>query len=149
MKLKLQGKYLAPIDQLLFDLKLKNRKDSRSRTKLKKLIVRKLKEFEEDRKTLIEAYAEKDEEGNPKVNEQGSYLFPSGLPKKLKEELDELGDELVIIEGGEYVNHITGMKKVLENEEIDIELSGSEADAYDHLLDAYEEAEKGVKNNGN
>lgn len=144
MKLKLTGKYLAPIDKLLFDLKIKGSKETRSRSKLKKLVMRKLKEYQEDQRELLEKYAEKDKDGNPKTSEQGNYIIPSNQ-KELQEELNELGEEAAVIEGGEYVNHISTMKEVLEN--IDIELSGVQAEAYDHLLDAYEAAEQQKEGN--
>lgn len=134
MEIKIENKYLTAVNNLLFNLKLKG-KQTRARSKFLKLVLKKIEEFNEDEKTLVKEYAILDKEGEPIViDDRYDIKDLKGYGKAVK----ELNDEVAIISGGEYVNSFEELKTVLDN--LDIELEGADAVAYDLLMDAFEDA---------
>ena len=103
-----------------------------------KLINRKHEEYVADIKALTKEYAELDEAGNPIPLNETMYKVTENMSIECQNEVNKLGKEVAIIEGGEYVNQFKTIKTVLEN--YDEEMEGFKAEAYDVLLDAFEEA---------
>ena len=133
MEIKIENKYLTAVNNLLFNLKLKG-KQTRARSKFLKLVLKKIEEFNEDEKTLVKEYAKLDKDGEPIVNgDRYDIEDLKGYGKAVK----ELNDEVAIISGSEYVNSFEELKTVLDN--LDIELEGADALAYDLLMDAFED----------
>lgn len=140
MQIKFQGDYLVAVNNFLFNFKAKGRK-SIARSKLLKLVEKKIKEFNEDEKMIIKEFAKLDEDGEPIILDGNRYDIDDlkGYAKAVK----ELNEEEVIIEGGEYVNNFSHLKEALED--YDLELEGADAVAYEILMDAFENIEKPKK----
>lgn len=141
MKLEIENKYLVPILNFLPKVGVKNEK-SRARSKLQRLISRKVEEYREDDKKIIHDFANLDDQGDPIIKDD-SYDIPKAKLKECGKERTKLLNEVAIIEGGEYVNHFGILEEVLLN--LDMELTGQDAEAYDILLDAFEAAKETKK----
>lgn len=139
MTIEIQNRDLATCINFLNELNAKGA-TSRSRSKLIKLLMGKLKETQESAAELAKEYCELDEAGNPKTNDQGVYTPLKGKRDEYNKEMNILYDEISIIKGGEYANHIDAVEKLLLN--YDSELDRGNAQAYDLLLDAFENARK-------
>ena len=137
MKIYILNKDLGNCSNFLFDIKLK-KEESRAKSKLMKLINRKHEEYVADIKALTKEYAELDEAVNPIPLNETMYKVTENMSIECQNEVNKLGKEVAIIEGGEYVNQFKTIKTVLEN--YDEEMEGFKAEAYDVLLDAFEEA---------
>ena len=139
MKINLENLYLVPSINFLQSIKLKGAQ-SRSRSKLVKLLTKSLTTLQEDERKLVEEYGRIDENGEPVKDEQGNIDIQPAKEAEWLKEHSELLNEIAEIEGGTYVNHINDCKQILTD--YDGELSGQEAEAYDALLDAFENSEK-------
>lgn len=142
MKINLQNSYLVPSINFLQSIKLKG-KESRSRSKLVKLLTKSLKALQEDENTLLDQYGERDGEGEFVKEENGNIKVIKKV--EWQKEHRELLETIAEIEGGTYVNHIDDCKKILDD--YDGELDGASAEAYDALLDAFE-AQENTKKEG-
>lgn len=137
MKINLQNSYLVPSINFLQSIKLKG-KESRSRSKLVKLLAKSLKALQEDENALLDQYGERDKDGEFIKKDDGQIKITKMT--QWRKEHDKLMEEVSEVEGGTYVNHIDDCKKILND--YDGELNGSDAEAYDALLDAFEAAKK-------
>lgn len=135
MKLEIKNAYLKDIIDLLFDLSLKG-KESRHRSKLINLLNDRLKEVEEDRVELAKEHAEKDEEGEPVVEDKRYKIKDLD---SFKDELNELFDEPFIIEGENNKLMLKTVSRALSN--TDKEFSGAEAVIYNYLCEQLEKGE--------
>jgi len=132
MILKIENRRLGQAIDLLFNLSLKG-KQSRHRTKLIKLLSERLKEVEDQRIELAKEHSNKDEKGEPKVIDD---KFDIKDLEAFKKDLEELYDEEIVIEGGDYHGMLKTVKEILLN--CDVELSGPQADIYDYLCEQFE-----------
>lgn len=141
MKISIENKELVSIHNFVFGLIIKGKK-SRGRSKFLKLIMRKIDELNEDRKEILERYADKDDEGKPIKQSDGNYKFEDSdeNTRLANAELAELNKEVAVIEYGEYVNNINELEEFLID--YDGEMSGQDAQAFDTLLDAFENKEE-------
>lgn len=137
MKINLQNSYLVPSINFLQGIKLKG-KESRSRSKLVKLLTKALKDLQEDENTLLDQYGERDDDGEFVKEENGNIKVTKKA--EWQKEHRELLETIAEIEGGTYVNHIDDCKKILDD--YDGELDGVNAETYDALLDSFEAAKK-------
>jgi len=137
MKINLQNSYLVPSINFLQGIKLKG-KQSRSRSKLVKLLTKSLKTLQEDENALLDQYGERDDDGEFVKEENGNIKVTKKA--EWQKEHRELLETIAEIEGGTYVNHIDDCKKILDD--YDGELDGANAEAYDALLDAFEDAKR-------
>ncbi|WP_077621576.1 DUF1617 family protein [Sediminibacillus massiliensis] len=140
MQLKFKNYQLVSVQRFLYHMNFKKSKQTRARTKLIKLLDKKINEYQEDVKELIEKHGERDM-GQLVEAKEGGYV----LENKRAFEVDskELSEEEVIIEGGEYVNNFKVLYDAIDAiEEFDNGLEGQEADGYDTLMDAFEAAIK-------
>lgn len=125
--------------EFLQKLNLKSRA-SRGRTKLIKLLEKKIDEFNMDLNSLRDEYFQKDEQGQF-IQENGKLVVKDGVSiAEAQSEADELNNENAVILLDEYKEQIKAMYQALD--EYDDELSGTDATIYDDLMEKLEEAQK-------
>lgn len=125
--------------EFLQKLNLKSRA-SRGRTKLIKLLEKKINEFNMDLNSLRDEYFKKDEQGQF-IQENGKLVVKDGVSvEEAQSEADELNNENAVILLDEYKEQIKAMYQALD--EYDDELSGTDATIYDDLMEKLEEAQK-------
>lgn len=138
-KIKLKNYLIVPVFQLLQDVGLKD-KASRGRTQFLKRLEEKNKDFNEALMEIRKEYFEVDDEGELRV-EDGKYIFKDKKQEKeLNEKVKELDEEEFEILFGEYSTKYEALFTALDN--LDEELRGQKALAYDELMTAYEENEE-------
>lgn len=132
------GEITAYVD-FLQKLNLKSRA-SRGRTKLIKLLEKKINEFNMDLNSLRDEYFKKDEQGQF-IQENGKLVVKDGVSvAEAQSEADELNNENAVILLDEYQEQIKAMYQALD--EYDDELSGTDATIYDDLMEKLEQAQK-------
>lgn len=115
-------------------------KTSLARSQAIVLLERKEKEFTEDRKLIIEEHAEKDSDGKPITNDDGTYkLSPEGN-KDAGKLISELFEDYAVIEYGEYTSKLNDLEKFLH--EYDGDVSGDDAQGFFALVTAFENKEE-------
>lgn len=139
MKISIENRELSGVYDFVYGLKMKG-KLSISRSKFLKLIMKKVKELSEDQTEILKQYAEKDEDGEAKLLNDGRYDISQKNNTLANKELNELLGEQSIIEYGEYVNNIQPLEIFLK--EYDEEISGREAQAFATLIEAFENKEE-------
>ncbi|MBP3950346.1 DUF1617 family protein [Bacillus suaedae] len=137
MLVKIQNKFIKDAINFLYDMSLKGKK-SRHRTRLISLLQEKMKQIGEEEVIIIKEFAGEDKEGNPKKDDNGNFAIND--VKACQEQLNELWDEFFIIDGGDAHGMLKTVKEVIED--YDGELSGRQAEVYDHLFDAFEQPEE-------
>lgn len=138
MRISITNKNLSCVGDFLNSLNLKGQL-SLSRSRLLNLIEKKQKEFNEDRKLIVENCAEKNEKGEPIENEDGTLKLSSEGNKQAGEEITELLEEEAVIEYGEYTSKIAKLEDFLK--EYNDEVSGSQAQGFFALTTAFETKE--------
>lgn len=133
----LSNKDLVPVYNAVYSIPTKNSKINRSKFKLLSLIDKKIKEHEQDRKTILEKYAKKNEDGEPEKVENGGYKIEKENIETCGDEVIELGDEKVTIVYGEYASRVKDIMDYLDNYEG--ELDGDTGKGMYVLLEAYEQ----------
>lgn len=132
------GEITAYVD-FLQKLNLKSRA-SRGRTKLIKLLEKKIDEFNMDLNSLRDEYFQKDDQGQF-IQENGRLVVKDGVSvAEAQSEADELNNENAVILLDEYQEQIKAMYQALD--EYDDELSGTDATIYDDLMEKLEQAQK-------
>lgn len=142
-KMQLANKYLVTIYNSVFGIKVPNSKTNTAKFKLLKLIENKTNEYQEDNQRVLAEFAVKDDAGEAKKNDDGSFVMPElGTEERRQANtaVTELADELVTIEYGEYSNRIKEIMDYLANYEG--ELDGNAGQGLFLLLDAYEESKE-------
>lgn len=138
--IKIKNTDTAPIHNFLNSLAL-NGKASRGRSKFIKRLAEKNKEFLEDLESLQKEYFKTDDSGDLIADDEGKLAF--------KEELDfdeyntkykGIENEYAEISFGEYSTKYEAMFNALDN--LDVPLSGQDAELYDTLMTAYEAEEE-------
>lgn len=139
MQVKVQYKYVIEVINFLSEISLKG-KQSIHRTRFIKLLSEKLKQISEEELELIKEFTGTDDNGNPNKNEDGNFAIDD-INEFKKQQNDYLSD-FYVIEGGDAHGMIKTMKGIIEN--YDKEVSGKEADTFEHLYTAFENSkEKG------
>ena len=132
------GEITAYVD-FLQKLNLKSRA-SRGRTKLIKLLEKKIDEFNMDLNSLRDEYFKKDDQGQF-IQENGKLVVKDGVSiEEAQAEADKLNNENAVILLDEYEQQIKAMYQALD--EYDGELSGTDATIYDDLMEKLEQAQK-------
>lgn len=134
--LKFKNSEFVNVANFLVSIPLKT-KASRARTSLINKLSLKNEEYRKFQKDLLEKYAQKDEAGELIQDENGSYPWVKETKDEAVEALTELNNEEVYINIEEYRPNMKILGLALED--LDIELSGQEAAAYDLLMDQLEE----------
>ena len=125
--------------EFLQKLNLKSRA-SRGRTKLIKLLDKKIDEFNADLNSVRGEYFKKDDKGNF-VQENGKLVVKDGVSVgEAQTEADKLTNENAVILLDEYEQQIKAMYQALD--EYDEELSGTDATIYDDLMEKLEQIQK-------
>ena len=138
MIVKIENRYLQQAISLLFDLPLRG-KQSRHRTKFIKLLQNRLKEVEEERVQLAKEYAEKDENGNPIV-ENNRYKIAEKYKEEFFKEFEALMSEELVIEGENFKETLEVVRDILLN--CDEYFSGEQAFVYDYLCEQFEKGDE-------
>lgn len=132
MKIEIENGKLAAIGNYLYGLKLV-RKQSRMRRHLINLLDERNKVYLADRKELQEEHANKDAEGKAIIN-GGNYDIPDMVA--FSNDLKELNEEKLVIEGGDNREMIRTMQEILKKFE-DVEYEGQESEIYDYLCEQF------------
>lgn len=138
--LKMENRLIQVVFEFLREVTLKG-KASRGRSKLLKRLEEKDKELQENRNEIRKEYFEVDENGEFKIDEDGTNLiFLESVTEEdkkiLTDSLLDLDKEPFEITFTEYSTQYEALFKALDN--LDEELSGNKALAYDELMTAYE-----------
>lgn len=137
MHIKLKNKYLVTLIPFLQGMKLKGEK-SRARSKFLELATAAFTSLQDSETELVKEYAAVDSEGEPLIKEDGSFTLRKDTYEAFINERAKLFDEIAEIEGGTYTTHLGTMRQILND--YDEELDGENAELYDALCDAFEEA---------
>ena len=138
--IKLENGSIVRVFNLLQNLSLKGQA-SRGRTKFQKRIQEKEEEYILEKQEIQRKYIQLDEIGEFIVLEDGvSSPLRDDLTKEEKEKflelLEELKKDTFEISFTEYSSKFEAVFEALDN--LEMELSGDDAAAYDELMDAYE-----------
>ena len=137
MKVKLQNRYIIPLVPFLQGMKLKG-EDSRARSKFLNLVMEAYASLHESELELACEYAVTGADGQPVMDESGGFTLRPGVGTDYLTEREKLFSEVAEIEGGTYTAHLEVMRRILI--EYDEVLDGENAQLYDALCDAFEEA---------
>ncbi|MCD1023460.1 DUF1617 family protein [Enterococcus sp. SMC-9] len=138
MKIKIKNKELANVEQFLGNLTMKG-KQSIARSRMLQILEKKQKEFAEDRKSIVIAYAEKDDKGEAIVKEDGTYELSTKGNAEASKEIADLLEEDAVIDYGEYSSRLNDLEKFII--EFDDEVSGNVAQGFFVLTTAFENKE--------
>ncbi|MCM3256985.1 hypothetical protein M3664_04220 [Paenibacillus lautus] len=133
--MKLYKYELEAFITFLHSLKLE-RKNSRMRSKLKKILTGKLQEFYEDLYEINLNYAKKDDSGNP-IQNDGKFLFSDDNNRL--EDLYELANEVVIIDVNDETRDMLFSVKESVIYNAPLEFEGEDADKYDRFCEIVEQ----------
>ncbi|SFH68537.1 DUF1617 family protein [Pisciglobus halotolerans] len=134
--IKLENKSIVPVFNFLQSVNLKANKASRGRTQFSKRLEEKNKEFNEALDEIRKEYFEIDENGEL-IIENDKYIYKDESQEtEVNEKIKELNEEKFEIHFGEYSTKYENLFTALDN--LEIELSGQDAFAYNELMDAYE-----------
>ena len=131
---------IAAYVEFLQKLNLKSRA-SRGRTKLIKLLDKKIDEFNADLNSVRDEFFKKDDKGHFIQDDNGKLVIKDGVSVgEAQAEADKLTNENAVILLDEYEQQIKAMYQALD--EYDGELSGTDATIYDDLMEKLEQAQK-------
>ena len=126
--------------EFLQNLNLKSRA-SRGRTKLIKLLDKKIDEFNADLNSVRDEFFKKDDKGHFVQDDNGKLVIKDGVSVgEAQAEADKLTNENAVILLDEYEQQIKAMYQALDK--YDGELSGTDATIYDDLMEKLEQAQK-------
>ena len=126
--------------EFLQKLNLKSRA-SRGRTKLIKLLDKKIDEFNTDLNSVRDEFFKKDDKGHFVQDDNGKLVIKDGVSVgEAQAEADKLTNENAVILLDEYEQQIKAMYQALDK--YDGELSGTDATIYDDLMEKLEQAQK-------
>lgn len=136
MELKIKNKNIESIYKIFSELPITKMKANRGRAKFLKKLEEKFNNFIEDRKEILELYVEFDEEGKP-ISNDGKLKFKENcIEQDLIKDIDELANELVTIQSGEYSTRYIDLFSDLED--LEVQSSAQEIILLDELLEQYE-----------
>lgn len=139
MQIKIKNKELSNVEQFLENLTMKG-KQSIARSRMLQILEKKQKEFAEDRKSIVIAYAEKDDKGEAIVKEDGTYELSTKGNAEASKEIADLLEEDAVIDYGEYSSRLNDLEKFII--EFDDEVSGNVAQGFFVLVTAFENKEE-------
>lgn len=132
MKVEIENGKLAPVGNFLYGLPL-IRKQSRMRRRLINVLDERNNKYLEEMKVIQEEHAEKDDDGKAIIKDN-HYDVKDKVA--LTEDLQELGKEKQVIEGGDHREMIRTMKEILRKFE-DEEYGAQESEVYDYLCEQF------------
>ena len=137
-KIILQKQEPQPLVDFLQKPELKN-KVARLRNKFVKKLTAIMAELDEERVELCKEHADKDANGEAIVNDNQYQVQDL---EALNANIQELYEEEVAIEAGEYSNNFEPLFEYLESDAFDYPLSGQDDACYNRLLDMWEDAQE-------
>lgn len=142
MKLKLTNKNLLTLKTILEKLHISNMRINRGKIKLYKHVLAKIDEYAQDERDILSAAAVIDDDGSFAKNDDGNVILKEGETyEHVNKQLNELSQEEVILDAGEYKARYIAFLDWLSD--CDEELDMTEIDLIDNLLEQYEEQTKG------
>jgi len=138
MKVEIKYLYLNGAIELLYSMSLQG-KLSRHRSRIIKVLRERLAEVGGEEIELMKEYAELDESGESKLNEQGVPVIDKSKIQELNEKKMELFNECMVIEGGDMKETLETVKDLLLDYQG--EISGQTAEIYDYLCTQFENGE--------
>ena len=140
MKMEIKNGEITAYVKFLQKLNLKSRA-SRGRTKLIKLLDKKINEFNADLNSVRDEFFKKDDKGHFVQDDNGKLVIKDGVSVgEAQAEADKLTNENAVILLDEYEQQIKAMYQALD--EYDGELSGTDATIYDDLMEKLEQTQK-------
>lgn len=139
MQIKIKNKELTNVVQFLENLTMKG-KQSIARSRMLQILEKKQKEFAEDRKSIVIAYAEKDDKGEAIIKADGTYELSTKSNAEASKEIADLLEEDAVIDYGEYSSRLNDLEKIII--EFDDEVSGNVAQGFFVLVTAFENKEE-------
>ena len=140
MKMEIKNGEITAYVEFLQKLNLKSRA-SRGRTKLIKLLDKKIEEFNTDLNSVRDEFFKKDDQGHFVQDDNGKLVIKDGVSVgEAQAEADKLTNENAVILLEEYEQQIKAMYQPLD--EYDGERSGTDASIYDDLMEKLEQAQK-------
>nr|DAY50708.1 MAG TPA: Protein of unknown function (DUF1617) [Caudoviricetes sp.] len=138
MQIKIQNKEIVNAADFLNGLTMKG-KLSIARSRMIQILDKKQKEFAEDRKAIVESYAEKDKDGKPKLKSDNTYELSVEGNTEASKEITKLLEEYAVIEYGEHSSRLNDLEKYVT--EFDEDVSGNVAQGLFVLVEAFENKE--------
>ena len=140
MKMEIKNGEITAYVEFLQKLNLKSRA-SRGRTKLIKLLDKKIDEFNADLNSVRDEFFKKDDKGHFVQDDNGKLVIKDGVSvREAQAEADKLTNENAVILLDEYEQQIKAMYQALDK--YDGELSGTDATIYDDLMEKLEQTQK-------
>lgn len=136
MQIKFKNSDLENIVTMLNGLTIKGASINRARFSALKLLNDQLKDLNEFKKQLVDQYAEKDKDGNPRV-EDNQYSFTGDNAVKFQSEFNKMMAETVKLTIDDYSDKFKALYDYLNK--YDGELTGTDAYAFGAFLDELEE----------
>lgn len=141
MELKLTNILLANYANFINSLTLDTAQANIARVRIRKILVDKYNEYQEDRLEFVSQYAKLDEQGNPVLLEDGkTYNIPEDKQAEAIKTLTELDQTEAVIDLTEYVGQAHKLQTALENYNRD--LTGDQAQLLVAFLDGISDTEK-------
>lgn len=135
MKVEIENYIIGETIDFLFDANITNGRESRHRTRFIKRLSKHLEEVNEEQNELLKKYCKLDDQGSPKVSEEGGktfYVFKDQeSSRKYTEDYKELLDEKLIIDDSNSKEMLMSIRNVLDN--YNGNLNGRKAIVYEHL----------------
>ncbi|MEG0078222.1 DUF1617 family protein [Enterococcus sp.] len=138
MQIKIQNKEIVNAADFLNGITMKG-KLSIARSRMIQILDKKQKEFAEDRKAIVESYAEKDKDGKPKLKSDNTYELSVEGNTEASKEITKLLEEYAVIEYGEHSSRLNVLEKYVT--EFDEDVSGNVAQGLFVLVEAFENKE--------
>ena len=132
----LKNNELVAVHNAVFNIEVSNTKINRGKFKLLKLLEKKIKEKDADRKAILEKYSEKDKDGKAVIDNE-SYTLIEETKAEAVEALNELETESVAVVYGEYANNIKPYMDFLDSYEGQVD--GTVGQGIFLLQEAYEQ----------
>lgn len=144
--LKVKNGQILPLFAFLSDLSLHG-KESRSRSRFKKLLADRIAELEEERIALCEKYSKKNKKGETLYldKDEKETTNKTGGSKYTIEKVEEFNKELIDYMAEDFVVDVSpsnsetvyAVRDIILG--VDKEFKGEEADAYDELCSSFED----------
>ncbi|MBX0320211.1 DUF1617 family protein [Shouchella clausii] len=137
MQVKIKYAYLNATADLFYQMPARGKR-SRHLVRVIKVIDERLKLIDEQKMELIKEHSHLNEDGEPKVikTEDGEHFDIKDL-EAFKKDIDELMNESLVIDGGDYEETLLTVKDILLN--TDREFQGKEAVLYNYLCEQFEQ----------
>lgn len=133
MKLTIKKKHLTKWDKFLNDVHLTSFA-SLGRSKLQELIAPHIEQFQKDTRAVFKEFGEENKDGMIKK-------FKKGKEDEANEVLDELNETEVEIDVSSYKSWMKPLKKELQPDTFDKEVTGDKALGYMQIVEQFEKGE--------